>query len=208
MSAYVRKLLFGDNNLYENAPLVELDLQGWGSNCPTFDQVITGYRPKLIIEVGTWKGGSAIHMANVCRNLYNNEDFEIVCVDTFLGSVEHWNKVSFNMTFDNGRPDVYKTFISNVIQTNNTKVITPFPVDSHNGQQVLDYYGVQADMIYIDAGHDFDAVVKDIEGYKKLLRPGGILLGDDIQLESVVDACNQTIPGWIPINYKFFWIKR
>lgn len=147
-------------------------------------------------------------MANVCRNLYNNEDFEIVCVDTFLGSVEHWNKVSFNMTFDNGRPDVYKTFISNVIQTNNTKVITPFPVDSHNGQQVLDYYGVQADMIYIDAGHDFDAVVKDIEGYKKLLRPGGILLGDDIQLESVVDACNQTIPGWIPINYKFFWIKR
>lgn len=208
MSSNVGKLLFGNSNVYDNAPIVGLDLQGWASNSPTFAQVITSYRPKLIIEVGTWKGGSAIHMANTCRALYNNDDFEIVCIDTFLGSVEHWNRIAYSMSFDNGRPDIYKTFISNVIQTNNTKVITPFPVDSHNGQQVLEYYGVLADLIYIDAGHDFDAVVKDIEGYKKLLKPGGILLGDDIHHGPIVDACNKTIPGWAHINDKFFWIKR
>lgn len=204
----IRNLLFGTHNPYDNAPIVNLDLQGWASNSPTFDMVIASYRPKLIVEVGTWKGGSAIHMANKCKSLYGNNDFEIVCIDTFLGSVEHWNRIAYSMSFENGRPDIYKTFVSNVIQTGNADVITPFPVDSHNGHQVLKHYGVQADLVYIDAGHDFNAVVSDINGYKTVLRPGGILLGDDIHHGPIVDACNATLPGWTQINDKFFWINR
>jgi SAM-dependent methyltransferase len=206
---YVKNILFGkDYNVYETAPVNELDLQGWGSQSPAFAEAISRHQPKLIVEVGTWKGGSAIHMANLCKQKYGNSDFEIVCIDTFLGSLEHWNRVAHTMAFNYGRPNLYNTFVSNVIRTNNADVITPFPVDSHNGWQVLLHFGVMADMIYIDAGHDFDAVVKDIEGFKQVLKPGGVLLGDDVLWwQSVLDACNATLPGWTTIEDKFYWVK-
>jgi predicted O-methyltransferase YrrM len=38
---------------------------------------------------------------------------------------------------------------------------------------------IQADLIYIDASHDEDDVYADLTHYWKLLRPGGIMLGDD-----------------------------
>ena len=52
------------------------DIQGWASTSPVFADCIRELNPKLIIEVGTWKGCSAIHMAKICLELYN--DFEIV----------------------------------------------------------------------------------------------------------------------------------
>ena len=47
-------------------------------------KVIADVKPKLIVEVGTWKGASAIYMAKICRKLELNT--EIVCIDTWLGT--------------------------------------------------------------------------------------------------------------------------
>ena len=44
-----------DHEAYPN------DLAGWGSDSEAFEKlVVSAQDPKLIIEVGTWKGGSAI----------------------------------------------------------------------------------------------------------------------------------------------------
>ncbi len=63
------------------------DFQGWGSNHQFFEKILAALRPAVIIEVGTWKGGSAIHMAQLSKDL--GFPTEIVCVDTWLGSPEH-----------------------------------------------------------------------------------------------------------------------
>ena len=34
-------------------------------------------------------------------------------------------------------------------------------------------------MVYVDAGHDFFSVYSDMENYYKLIRPGGVMFGDD-----------------------------
>jgi predicted O-methyltransferase YrrM len=39
--------------------------EGWGSTHPYFKQYIDLLKPGLIVEVGTWLGGSAIHMARL-----------------------------------------------------------------------------------------------------------------------------------------------
>jgi len=52
------------------------DMQGWGANHHFFRKVIETTRPAVIFEVGTWKGASAINMANIAREL--NLDVEIV----------------------------------------------------------------------------------------------------------------------------------
>ncbi len=51
---------------YEGAKAVEDDLQGWGSDDPMFEQVIAKILPRTIIEVGSWKGRSAVNIVNTC----------------------------------------------------------------------------------------------------------------------------------------------
>jgi len=55
----------------------------WNSELPIFEELIKRNEPKRIIEVGSWLGGSAIRMAQICRDL--GYDAKIICIDTWLG---------------------------------------------------------------------------------------------------------------------------
>ncbi|MDD0148520.1 hypothetical protein PSY31_22805, partial [Shigella flexneri] len=43
--------------------------KGWGSNAAVFEHLINQVQPKTIIEVGTFLGASAVHMASLTRKL-------------------------------------------------------------------------------------------------------------------------------------------
>lgn len=204
----IRQLLHGSHDPYTEfkSTLPYLDF-GWGSNSPVFQTVIDQIKPKVIIEVGTWVGKSAQHMANLAT-IYE-PDVEIVCIDTFLGSEEHWTKRCYEMTMNYGRPNIYEQFLSNVIHSNLTKNITPFPIDSMNGFHVLRTYNVVADLIYIDAGHDYNSVYYDLTVWPSLLRSGGILIGDDYR-DEVAEAVNDVFGKdniKVHAEDKFTWQK-
>jgi cephalosporin hydroxylase len=76
---------------YEGFPLDQWPerLHGWFSDAPVFEEVISKVRPDLIIEVGSWLGASAIHMAGLLKK-HGLDESKIVCVDTWLGAVEFW----------------------------------------------------------------------------------------------------------------------
>lgn len=207
MERIKNKLFDAEYDPYLGFNPIELDAQGWGSDSSTFVEVIEKYNPKVIVEVGSWKGCSAIHMANICKSLYGNNDFEIVCVDTFLGSVEHWDRSSVNINYLHGRPYIYEQFLSNIIHFNHTDVVTPLPIDSHNAYQVLAHYEVVADLVYIDAGHDYDAVKRDLSDYINLLREGGVLLVDDMHHEPIQRACEELLINTEIRDNKLIWIK-
>ena len=40
------------------------DLQGWNSQHIYLSDAITALRPAVIVEIGVWKGGSTVFMAN------------------------------------------------------------------------------------------------------------------------------------------------
>ncbi|WP_216905035.1 class I SAM-dependent methyltransferase [Synechococcus sp. CCY 9618] len=159
------------------------DLQGWGSDHPILTWAVLNVTTSLIIEVGSWKGRSAINMAKVVRD--NSLECEILCIDTWLGSPEHWlasgsnNEWYESLKILNGRPDLYKTFLGNVILNNCRNIITPFPLTSDAAFHVLKALGVSSSLIYIDAGHDFATVARDIENYWQLLCHDGIMILDD-----------------------------
>ena len=190
-------------------PVLELQVRGWASTGVAFDIAIDEVNPKLIVEVGTWKGASAINMANIC--LQKGSDFEIVCIDTFLGSVEHWTDADPTLlkpNLKNGRPNIYEQFLSNVIHSGLTDHITPFPIDSINGGLVLKKLGVLADLIYIDAGHEYESVSADLKLYKDIVRPGGVLLGDDWFHGPIKDAVRDVLGDVETLSHdKFMWKK-
>ena len=200
MAKNISYLIHGNVNPYENLFLQRADEHGWASTGLSFDQIFEKDKPKTVIEVGTWKGASALNMAKLAaKNGTPSNEFEIVCVDTFLGSWEHHTTMNtFNHPDLNdydgtchkihGRPRVYETFLSNVVRNNLADVITPFPIDSVNGALCLKQWKIQADLIYIDAGHDYDSVKADFMLYKDLVKDNGSILIDDWHHQPIREA--------------------
>ena len=165
---------------FDPAPYPE-DLQGWGSHHPLLAEAIQVVRPRLVCEVGSWKGRSAINMARAVKQL--GLDTEIVCVDTWLGSPEHWLKMDpawyDSLRIRNGLPQLYYTFLANVVRAQLSDVITPFPNTSENAAAIFRHLDVKFDLIYLDAAHQYEAVKRDLNIYYDLLADDGLMIGDD-----------------------------
>jgi hypothetical protein len=139
-------------------------------------------KPKLIIEVGSWKGASAVHMAQCLKDL--GVQAKILCIDTWLGAIEFWgNKQDpqryLSLGLKNGYPTVFYQFLANVVKSGFQDVIVPFPQTSVTAARWLRQQGVQADAIYVDGSHEEEDVFVDLCGYWQVLAPGGIMFGDD-----------------------------
>ena len=155
------------------------DPQGWNSNHVFLADAIKNTRPKLILEVGVWKGASSIFMAKAIQE--QKLDAVVISVDTFLGSWEHWVEPRYfaSLVNQNGYPSMYFTFLTNVVEAEVQNVVVPLPLDSGNACHVIASIGLRPDIIHIDGGHDYDAVTTDLNRWWPLLRPGGILIADD-----------------------------
>lgn len=164
--------------------ILEADLQGWNSSDPRFDQAITTTKPTTIIEVGTWKGASALHMANLrARRDYGPLPWKIYCVDTWLGGIDHLlnqDKPINDLKRDAaGFPRVYHQFLYNVATSLFANQIHPIVQTSVSGARLLGRAGIEADLINIDASHVYEDVYADLQHYLGLLAPGGLIIGDD-----------------------------
>lgn len=157
------------------------DLQGWASTRPIFEEVMRVIRPDVIIEVGTWKGASAIHLAKLAAKL--EFETQVICVDTWLGSAEcflgyhpSWRE---SLRLEHAYPRLYFTFLANVLRHGCEGAIIPIANTSENGALILRRKRIDADLIYIDAAHHYEAVLADLRAYWPLLKTRGVLLGDD-----------------------------
>lgn len=159
---------------------------GWHSKDPFFETVIGRAKPKTIIEVGTWKGGSAIHMAGLAP------EAKIYCVDHWLGGCDH---ITADCAFrqgvqrdTHGWPGIYYQFLHNVKVSHLQERIVPVPMLTTDGAELLKLHGIMAELIYIDADHHEEPARNDIRAYLPMLAPGGIMFGDDFYLSDVKRA--------------------
>lgn len=158
------------------------DRHGWGSDAPVFARLIAETRPRLLIEVGSWKGASAIHLADCAVALGLNT--RVLCVDTWLGALEMWTDPADPTRYGSlkrrwGYPTVYEQFLANIVRAGHAQRIIPFPQTSLIAARWLTHQQIRADLIYIDASHDAQDVAADVAAYLPLLAPGGVLFGDD-----------------------------
>lgn len=170
-----------NKTIYNNLELLPKDISGWNGNSIVFKNLIEQINPNIIIEVGTWKGQSAINMGNILKK--NNINGTIYCVDTWLGAIEFWTTMSYTedrfLLQKNGFPQIYYQFLSNVVHENLEDYILPFPNTSENGYRYFKHSNIKSQLIYIDASHEEDDVYKDISNYYELLDTNGVLFGDD-----------------------------
>lgn len=127
----------------------------------------------LAIEVGTWTGGSAVIIGEVCRQKHAR----LICIDAFSSDIHGI-----------GRGIHIEAFLG-VLRNCHGLPIDYMAGDSRNFVNYLKP-GI-ADFIFIDGDHHFPTVKVDIEGYWKALRPGGCYLmhdyGNPCDVKVVVD---------------------
>lgn len=174
-------LLYNSRDPFENFPtsLFQIDQQGWNSEHPYLAEAIESMKPKLVVEVGVWKGASTIFMGEKISSL--GLDCAIIAVDTWLGSWDHWIHEVFRkeLNFIHGYPTLYNKFAANILAKSLEKIVIPLPLDSINAYNVLKEKNIVPDIIHIDGGHDYQTVRADIEAWWGLLAEGGMLIGDD-----------------------------
>jgi Methyltransferase domain len=149
-----------------------------GAQREIFAKCIGRLNPSIIIEVGSFCGESAIHMAKLIKA--QKRDCAILCVDTWAFGYDHFLGARDKIRPHFGRPDLYYRFIANVIANGCQDVIVPFAIDSINGARVIKWLGLVPDLIYVDASHEKGDVRRDYEAYFDLLPTGGGMLVDDL----------------------------
>lgn len=158
------------------------DLAGWGGDSEAFTELIGETKPQFIIEVGSWKGASAVTMADAMVS--HGLQGRILCIDTWLGALEFWSDQNDPERFQSlqckhGYPSVYYHFLANICHHGHQPRIVPFPLPSTAAALWLLRTDLRADLIYIDGSHEEEDVYQDLLDYHILLKPGGRIFGDD-----------------------------
>ena len=163
------------------------DIRGWNSDDQIFDQVVEQLAPKTVIEVGSWKGRSAMHFARATERFST----DIVCVDTWLGGIDHVlssGSENDRMLDSVGSSRLYHQFIRNFKNSPYANRIYPIQNTSINGARILSHYKVFGEIIYIDGSHEYADAHEDMCAFWPLVLPGGIMFGDDVGFPGVGPA--------------------
>lgn len=137
----------------------------------------------LLLEIGSWAGGSAITWAKAIKK-YSYDRGSIICIDPWVDYIDNgvnkdWTHKTMKKALVESR--IYKLFLHNISASGLSEMIS---ILQGSSKEMLPYIreGV-ADMIFIDGDHSYDAVLSDIIASTSLLKDGGILCGDDLELQ-------------------------
>jgi predicted O-methyltransferase YrrM len=196
---------------FENfEPIPNTILDGWNGNSPLLSVVVNEVKPSCIIEIGSWLGQSAVNFSTTVKKL--NLECPVICVDTWLGSVEHWidPKIRPMLELQNGYPSFYKRFLTNCKNYQVDDVVVPIPMPSLIAANFLKEYKIKADIIYVDGSHDQNDVFNDLSAYWPMLNNGGILMGDDASWDAVFNAVQAFSAeiGHPMLQQGIFWMFR
>lgn len=185
------------------------DLQTFDSSTsPLFKEFVDEIKPRVIFDVGAWKGVSALIWAELGKPY----GAHVHSIDTFLGSLEHFIKEPALVPRDPwGAPILYHQFLVNVKNAGYADAITPHVMTSRDGAKWLKHLGITAQIISIDADHSPEGSYEDISNYWGLLEPGGMMVGDDALIYPGVFAAalRFSVEQNIPLITKDpFWIMR
>lgn len=154
---------------------------GGNNDAAIHENIVRRLQPELVIEVGSWKGSSAISTAKAFQKY--GLDATLICVDTWLGGMSQWTNKgtewSIHPFLKNGFPVVYYQFLVNIIHAGVQPYILPIPNTSVAVARFLKEKAIQTDLIYLDGSHEYHDVYTDLTHYFPLLKEHGVIWGDD-----------------------------
>ncbi len=148
------------------------------------EAVHTGTDPFHILEVGSWAGGSAITWAEALCKFYKGNG-QVFCVDPWKPYFDMADRpemrVYREMADALSNETIYDLFLHNIRTSGHEQRIMPIRGESTTILQTLPRS--HFDVAYIDGDHTYKAVLADLKVACELVKDGGILCGDDLELQ-------------------------
>jgi len=144
-----------------------------------------------ILEIGSWFGASTLSWAQGLK-LHNNGKGKITCVDAwkpFFDRTKHEDEVYVQMESMLVSDVAYNVFLHNVNTIPETITTQHLRGQSDDILPMLGYN--QFDVVFIDANHTYEPVKKDILNSLALVKEGGVICGDDLNLQ--LHECDQEL---------------
>lgn len=124
-----------------------------------------------MLEVGSWLGTGSTqvfleHLQPVKGKLY--------CVDTWSGSGGVGPHRDIVEKFD-----VFGSFLNNIRDIVDYEAVLPMKMESSDAACIVADHSF--DLVFIDGDHRYEGIRRDIELWRRKVRPGGILCGHDCE---------------------------
>lgn len=166
----------------------------WSLDTAVLTEILSKYADQefvSVIEVGTHMGTTAMRMANILKE--NPRSF-VLCIDTWTSGSDDYllrpESIKHNILPGNDCIH-FSIFMANVIKHSLEKTIIPFRMPSVHAGRILFFHGIQVDVVYVDASHEYVDVKHDLEIYYRIVKNGGVIFGDDYQIRGVKRAVDE-----------------
>jgi predicted O-methyltransferase YrrM len=141
--------------------------QGWVHHGEKLLALVAQHRPAVTVELGTWRGASAIALARLVRTWGG----VVYCVDTWTGAVASGKGGTVA-----GAPAMLLECATNLVAAGVAPVVRLIP--ARTDQAAAAWRG-DIDFLYVDADHAEASVAADLTAWWPHLRAGGLIAGDD-----------------------------
>lgn len=158
-----------DNGKYQTMDHFYQTISGFMSerNTVMLDAVISRFpQGGTWVELGSWTGRSAAYC--VVELIKANKLGEFYCVDKWQGEAD----IAYDENIVSDMRNVFRQNLAPVL-----KHITMYSMLSWNAAKK--FQDETVDFCYVDAGHSYDAVTKDLTAWWPKLKPGSDFAGDD-----------------------------
>lgn len=183
------------------ASLIPQDVDGWCDFADVYDGAVKR-APEFgsLVEVGAWKGQSAILMARLIQR--SKKQLRFTVVDHWEGSGEHHTN---GIACDNLRAEFEANLKRHNVWGQVDIASGPSPYAAHC------FDDASLDFVFLDASHDRASVVADIKAWLPKVKTGGILAGHDYGYAGVAAGVADVLGDTALVEIKgkcWVWVKK
>jgi len=138
-----------------------------------------------VVEIGSWKGRSSYALLSGCN--------DVVCVD-------HWKGSDHPILLDEAKErNVMEDFLANTDEFKHNRTVMQM-----SSEEACAYFGEKSvDMVFIDGGHDYDTIKKDLELWTPKARK--LICGHDAEWPGVAQAVYEKF-GKVAVTETIWWV--
>jgi len=157
--------------------------------------------PLHILEIGSWAGGSAITFGMALR-AFAPPGSSLLCVDPWVPYAFTRGNAALQRTMTDALSSgaIFRLFEHNLRASGIEDLVMSLKAKSAEALPLL--RPASFDLVFVDGDHRFDFVRMDLNLARCLVRPGGILCGDDLEkqfFEVDAGACHANRDeGFVP----------
>ena len=144
-----------------------------------------GRRCVDVLEVGSYEGQSALYFNHSISNIFSDGG-SVTCVDPWQ-PYHSPEQIAVGRPYENMDADLRSGIAFERFKKNIQKADSRVPIEYFCGTltqaMVLDLTEHWFDVVYIDGDHRYASVREDIANAKRLVRVGGLICGDDLEVQ-------------------------